>query len=705
LRRSLLVALVVSLLPAVPASAGDPPPTDFGKSLAATKSLVEQEKWVEGEAALRKLFSDFKDDPRVGARILEIEDRLQVCVFRRAQPQFTGAELFGAPAKRFNAATRDVEFEFAGCPAPLWRKVEDGNLFILGVRFEGALTIDASIRFVDSANTLAYVVLCWDLEKRGGYTLCPGYWMESAGRRLSAEATIKKIGPKGLVELANSASSGYIDAPYGTGQLAVSRTGSDIVAKVGGKAVVRATDPTYANGYVGVSGRVERLVVKGRLEKHAFRKLAAERHAKRFAEWLEKSWDREKEIPQWAREAAAAPPDVTLLELPADAPSEGRAELVSLVESAAENDLVAALRATLESGSQPPDTALYLLGLGKLAVGAYKEAEEAFAKLAEAEPEFVPARLFLGAARFHLRRIEAAKRDLAWTLERRPKATRAIVLSALLSLFEQDFAAADAAFAKAAELGVWNEDVDQARDWIHRAKAGPNLAQRFQTETDRFVVVGDTSQKVCYDAAALLESMQTKYAAAVGPAPPSRGKARVYVFSGRQGYLDYAADLGVTAHSTAGVYLPALRELMIWIPIDMTDFADTVRHEGFHQYLHRLVETAPVWFNEGYAEVMGGGGPEGVRDAKRDARFVKDFMPVSELVAMRQPAFIAVAGVAYTESRYLVDFLRRTKNAKLKTVLADYFAAVVSGLSQEEANEKVLAPVMDLLQSEFTNSL
>jgi hypothetical protein len=84
---------------------------------------------------------------------------------------------------------------------------------------------------------------------------------------------------------------------------------------------------------------------------------------------------------------------------------------------------------------------------------------------------------------------------------------------------------------------------------------------------------------------------------------------------------------------------------------------------------------------------------------------VKRFVPVRKLVSLRQPEFMKIADVTYTESRYLVDFLRRTKVEKLKTVLRDYFAAVSEGLSQDQANKKVLDPVMDLLEAEFKKTL
>src|SRR6185436_2251492 len=145
-----------------------------------------------------------------------------------------------------------------------------------------------------------------------------------------------------------------------------------------------------------------------------------ERYAKQFAEWEEKSYDEAKEIPEWARCAVVAAPDMTLSELPADAPPDGRSAIVAAVEGAAEGDLASAVEAELEAQSAPPDTSLYLHGVAGLALGRYKEAEESLSKLVAAESEFVPARLFLGVARFHLRRLADAKRDLGWALERRP---------------------------------------------------------------------------------------------------------------------------------------------------------------------------------------------------------------------------------------------------------------------------------------------
>ncbi len=701
--RLALFAGIVCAASSLTARAGDPaPPPDLVASLTRAHALVEQEQWSAGESALRKVFTDFAEDPGVRSRLRRIEDDLKVCLFRKAQPPLKGQDLFGSAARRLNPATQDVELQYSSFDAAPWQTTSSGG-HVLNLRFAGPITLEADVDYLSRDNTTITVFLCWDVEKRGGYVVSPGYWAQTATSTLSAPSKAVRIDRTRDVDLKNQANVLHADF---NGPLTVSRTGADIVAKVGAATVVRASDPNYTSGLVGFhAGRMRCLTIKGRIDRHAWRKMVAERYAKQFADWAQKSYDREKEIPSWAREAAVAAPDVTFTELPSDADRRTRSELAAAVEAAVQGDMESAVESAAAAEVAPPRTALYLRGAAGLALGSFKDAQDSLAKLVEAEPEFVPGRLLRGMALYGLRRFDEASLDLAWALERRPRAAAACVVAAEIAMFEHDFVRADTLLAKADEAGAAGIDLDQIRDYVHRAEAGPNLAQRFEQATDHFVVASDHSAKLCYEVGKLLESMQPQYAAALPGAPARFPKARVYVFSGRQGYRDYTQDLDCLVESSAGVYMPQLRELAVWIPDDMTDFADTVRHEGFHQYLNRLVDHAPIWYNEGYAECMGGGGPEGLRDARRDGELVKQFVPVRTLVAMRQPAFMAVADVAYTESRYLVDYLRGTKHPKLKGVLSDYYAALREGLSQDQANARVLAPVMDVLEAEFTRSL
>lgn len=695
-------AAALALALALPAAAGDPPP-DFEKSMQACRDLVKREQWAAGEAAVRKVFTDFPNDVRVRARLREIEDHLKVCLFRKSLPPVKGADLFGAAAKRFNPATRDVELYFGSPTGQLWQQVGDG-LQILQLRLEGSFTFEVSMSYLNSGDRVSTAFICYDIEKRGGYLVLPGYYAETATTRLRAPVAVRKLGKAGEAELKNK-SPGIADYSFDA-PLKIVRSSSEITVSVGPTVVAKCSDSSFTSGYLGFhADHASSITVKGRIDRHAYRKMIAERFSAQFANWEASVYARENEIPEWARESALAAPDVTLTELPVDAPPTERHALTDMVGLAAAGDVEEGLHLQLAAAEAPPNTALYLQGVGEMALGGYKAAEESLDRLVGLEPEFVAARMFRGIARYHLRRTAEARADLEWVLARRPRASDAVVCSAVMAMYEQDFDRAEALLGRADEAGVVGDDVEEIRDLVNRAKRGPNLVQRFEQTTAHFLVVSDHSQKVCADAAALLESMQPQYAAALRPVPGNAPKARVYVFSGPEGYLDYAADLNEEADSTAGVYLPDLRELVIWIPVDMTDFTDTVRHEGFHQYLHRLVDRAPTWFNEGYAEVMGGGGIEGIRNKERDGEWVEKFVPVRDLVAMSHPQFMEIAGVTYTQSRYLVDFLRRTKHEKLKNVLRDYFSALVEGLSQADANRRVLEPVMEVLEAEFKRSL
>src|SRR5688572_16035759 len=78
---------------------------------------------------------------------------------------------------------------------------------------------------------------------------------------------------------------------------------------------------------------------------------------------------------------------------------------------------------------------------------------------------------------------------------------------------------------------------------------------------------------------------------------------RVFLFSGESGYQDYVkAIVGEAAPHTAGLYSPVLKQLLIWNVPRREDMVRTIRHEGFHQFLDRIMENPPTWLNEGMAE-------------------------------------------------------------------------------------------------------
>jgi hypothetical protein len=109
--------------------------------------------------------------------------------------------------------------------------------------------------------------------------------------------------------------------------------------------------------------------------------------------------------------------------------------------------------------------------------------------------------------------------------------------------------------------------------------------------------------KVCFEASQILEQAYAVFATRLERPPATTERFKVFLFSGEAGYQDHIKDLiGETVPHSAGLYMPALKQLFIWNLPEREDMMKTVRHEGFHQYLHRIMDDPPLWFNEGLAE-------------------------------------------------------------------------------------------------------
>ena len=166
----------------------------------------------------------------------------------------------------------------------------------------------------------------------------------------------------------------------------------------------------------------------------------------------------------------------------------------------------------------------------------------------------------------------------------------------------------------------------------------------------------------------------------------------MYLFSGLAGYEAYAEDvMGSAPENTAGLYSPALKQLLIWNLPEREQMFLTIRHEGFHQYFDRLVGHSPRWLNEGLAEyyemieLVGGSWKQGLinSDHRRTLRsetphHLKTFVGISDR------RFFADVGLAYAQSWAFVHFLRHggRENEALFDRLID---GLIEGALAEEA--------------------
>ncbi|TAJ19310.1 MAG: DUF1570 domain-containing protein [Planctomycetota bacterium] len=330
-------------------------------------------------------------------------------------------------------------------------------------------------------------------------------------------------------------------------------------------------------------------------------------------------------------------------------------------------------------------------------------------RLATTAPEYVPARVLRAALWAHDGRRAAALAEAdalvtAHPLDPRPVVLRAQVLS-LLDRAEE----ADAALRAARDAGFPPVDFESFQHTLDRARNGPLWTKSYEVKTEHYHVRSDISQALCFRAAQLLERFYAKYNAHLKRVTGARKRFRVQLFSGEAGYHEFCEDLlGEKPEHTAGVYIPLLKQLLIWNLPDTEQMLHTVVHEGFHQYLDQVAPTAPVWFNEGMAEyyesskLVDGQWKDGVVNAQHVARVSGSRMPLRLFTRIDRARFYGEDVMNnYAQAWAFVHFLQHSGKGRAE-ILARFLKELSSGLLAEAALDKVFTPaIVEGMENEF----
>ncbi|RKY21026.1 MAG: hypothetical protein DRQ55_05830 [Planctomycetota bacterium] len=266
------------------------------------------------------------------------------------------------------------------------------------------------------------------------------------------------------------------------------------------------------------------------------------------------------------------------------------------------------------------------------------------------------------------------------------------------------FVEARQAMSDAIAAGVHPAELERTAFMLTRARHGPEWPSAFEFHSRNYNVRTDLSDKLATEVGKQLELSLAMYNRIFGR-PSNNGDSElypVYLFSGQGGYMAYAGDLfGSAPANTAGVYSPVLGQLLIWNLPDHEQMLATVRHEGFHQFLDRLVPDPPTWFNEGTAEYvetaqlkrgsMTPGEPL-LRSVALLSDADTDWAPLSELVRMTRGEFYSNARVHYPEAWALVHYLQHSGRTQSRLFDA-YLAALMDGADADMAADMVFADV------------
>jgi tetratricopeptide (TPR) repeat protein len=696
------VAPPAHVAPPAPAAASLNDPLEG--EVDAIRRLVLAGVWKAGKLSIDAFFAAHAGDPRVLAHLAELESDLQTCLFRLDGRQPTPVQLLGRFATKYDEATGRVEFKVTEFAADAgWRAAGDARFF--DVLFDGEVSVEMSY---ETASTTV-VLLGFDPETRGAYAFVPG-----AGSSGPAPFVYRidpggndpvKLGEGGLLADERTTES----VKY---TLSQSRVGSEIQRsrewKWERRDVRTFEDGRYRRGFVAVRGAskldARGLLIAGKLESTFAKRQIAEADSRRFREWSKARWDRTTALPAWViglEKSAGAWAEKT----PGDCPPEFRREFVHLQRATFETP--SRMRALRPLRGLFGATADWQDGLFALADRRLADAETSARKVMDAEPDFAAAYALAGRAR--LMRGDEDAAGALFEESRRRDATFAPAYDGLaLAAFRAgDVDRMQSALEGAAAAGVATSLTAELRQVLLRVRRGPNWKKRFDSYSPNYAISGDASVAVCNDVAKILEEANDIYARQFRRRP-HKTRGRVRVFSGFGSYADYLSELGADATNTLGMYLPSLRELCVFLHEDRPELSNTIRHEGFHQYLHDFLDDVPIWFNEGYAEFFGFSrrkesravvGQVDEEQAALARKLAPGFTPLSKLFLMEPREFMANATVNYVESWAVIHLLRDSSHPAFKGVLDRYFDALLAGKSRREAYDEVFAPMVETLQA------
>jgi hypothetical protein len=746
LRAVALVALV-ALLGDRPAFPEDPPSApapvvdeaSFLSALQRMKTALAAGRAVEGLTLLDATLAAHEGKDYVLAKRVELEDLARRLSFAETCPPPDPKTLVEGELRKWISKTGEIEIRYRdGRPTDL--KSEGGGL-LFPARFRGAYTVTVKGSSYPSQTSQAPIVqVGWEKDARGkvrGWAVSfgvPPYdqgnqrvWLPA--RIVSFEGDDEKV----LVEKATS--PGRPGKPF---RLDVVVQSSRVTASLDGTIIGSAPKNDSVFGFawikvpdwgeITISGLVEPSWIQSKVDAVVDKGRAA----------FDKRFDVRKRLPAWLY-ARPAPASST----PSPAPTAGGPSPSGSSPSSGSSPgstkraptgiaaVPAALRATYMAG-----LAKARAGDGAGALAAAEELEAKGAPVAVAAMLAAEACLLLDdstKALAHLDRVLAADPDAfeAFVLKTRllgrlgrdadlvatvaaararPDASLDVFEAAGLALlFAGRLDDARSCVEDATRRGRRSPTLETVARVVVRAKNGPDWPRTFEARSANYRVVSDIDQDTCRKAATVLEEALGAFRSRVGmlQAEPKR-LYDVFLFSGEAGFQRYVADSALLSgkgpERAAGLYSGVMKQLLIWNLPNRDEMMSTVRHEGFHQYLDRLMPDPPVWLNEGmavYFEVVPPPGGELHLERPRadqlDALKDKPLVPLEAFTRIKPKEFYATAPQSYAQAWLLVHMLHHgsTKHRELRVNLMKRLLTQPGSEAVREAFVPSLLPTLD----------
>lgn len=650
----------------------------FDAGRADVQELMGKAKWADAKAALQKLLAAHEGKIYVQAqRDAIVADFTACCFYAQARMPELRDVLDGKVAS-WSERTGKVKLQYDNL-AQDWED-QDG-LFVHPAVFAGSYSITLKGKSYPHMDEPLRVF--FDLDTSGGVHVAGfGYGEQDVGNGVSwLPASIWYYGPsKGDERLLGKDRSKAEPGERYTATVRVSSTRVDLLYNK--RSMLRVKREDAGGGQVGiVTAGFDLVELEGKLEPGWFQSCVDEELAKQRAEF-DKTFRANQELPKWLFEQPrierTPPRRASWLPGVRGRISPGLSNVLDLWR---DGKLPAAREALtgLSDDDAEPVTRRFIDASLLLARGRGEEAIVISEKLVAEDPESSQLAVLHADILDSLGRGDDAITTLRAALGSDPGEPRVYdkLCVALMSAGHADEAARVVRSGKTRH-GLW-DDLAQLDTLLAMAARGPAFARRFSYRTTHYEVVSDIDTKVCQRACAILEASYVNLMAQFSWLRSKRKQPRfrVFLFSGEDGYQAYCqAILGSTAPHTAGLYSPVLKQLLIWNLPKREDMERTIRHEGFHQFLDRLMSNPPTWLNEGTAEYWETAEREQGRltggQVRRDhiatlVRSRRALPSPKDFVYGNRADFYANAQLRYAQAWATVHFLRESgrKNAAL----------------------------------------
>jgi tetratricopeptide (TPR) repeat protein len=618
----------------------------FERKLREVEVRIQSADWERGQAALLELLERHRDQGYVRARRDDITDLIKKCVFRLQCPKPKPKKLISGELYSYKLSSGKIRVRYT--PQRMGDFLKRENDYVHRARFTGPHSIVVK-------GALKGLVVCSSPQAQ---------YMIGLGN----EAFIGVVRGKGKPELL-----GKVERPAGA--IVVSVRQREIVLSSGGKAFLRAPKGASEWGYLALaSDGFDSVLLDGSVEPSWLQGLVDQADQNQLAAF-EESFDPKEHLPTWLFAKRKAAPKLPWTNADWGWPKLGmlqRFVVDKCYDHYRKGEYEAAERTVKEAkGDLPPAVHAFLLGVAYQGTARLEEAHSEYARARRIAPDFLlpaarDAKVLGGLYRFG-EALEACEIVLA----KNPAYPDMLEGRVSLLLWLDRLEDAREAAEKAVSHGVTTPGLQLLRKKIDLAVRGPTWTRSFEHKSLRYHVTSDIDAATCRVASGLLEEAYQLFASTLERPPSGSHRYRVFLFSGEAGYKRYVQELQAKVTiGSGGMYQPLLRQLLIWNAPQRALMMKTIRHEGFHQYAHRLMPSPPTWFNEGLAEYfesaetvsdLGRSRPDHLKQLEAGMR------PLQELLGLTPPEFYNEnALVHYAQAWALIHFLRHGPEANHK---------------------------------------